>query len=72
MMPAMFHNHTLTSEGAADGTNPFVFLKEAGLALSLVDAAKYTIQSQDVDMTFLNTFRWASMLCVVWLRSGEQ
>jgi VCBS repeat-containing protein len=42
--------------GAADGTNPFVFIKEAGLSLSLVDAAKHTIQGTDVDMTVPDDF----------------
>ena len=42
--------------GAAAGTNPFVFIKEAGLNLSLVDAAKYTIQGTDVDMTIPDDF----------------
>jgi hypothetical protein len=34
---------------AADGTNPFVYIK--GTTVKLVDAAKHDIQSTDVDMT---------------------
>src|SRR5690606_12945139 len=41
---------------AADGVNPFVYIKEAALSLSLVDAAKHDIQSIDVDMTVPDDF----------------
>ncbi len=41
---------------AADGVNPFVYIKEAALSLSLVDAAKHDIQSTDVDMTVPDDF----------------
>ncbi len=43
-------------KGAADGINPFVFIKEEGLSLSLVDAAKHALQSEDVDMTVPDDF----------------
>ncbi len=41
---------------AADGVNPFVYIRETGLNLSLVDAAKHDIQSTDVDMTVPDDF----------------
>ncbi len=41
---------------AADGVNPFVYIREAALSLSLVDAAKHDIQSIDVDMTVPDDF----------------
>ncbi|NLE57307.1 MAG: hypothetical protein GX616_03025, partial [Planctomycetes bacterium] len=40
--------------GAANGTNPFVYIK--GSTVTLVDAAKHDIQSQDVDMTVPDNF----------------
>ena len=43
-------------KGAADGTNPFVYLKETSLSLSLVDAAQHFIQGTDVDMTIPDDF----------------
>ncbi len=43
-------------KGAADGTNPFVFINEDGLSLSLVDAAKHALLGQDVDMTIPDDF----------------
>ena len=43
-------------KGAADGTNPFVFIKENALSLSLVDAAKHVLMGADVDMTIPDDF----------------
>lgn len=43
-------------KAAADGTNPFVYIKEGALSLSLVDAAKHDIQATDVDMTIPDDF----------------
>ncbi len=43
--------------GAANGTNPFVYIKGDGtIAVSLVDAAKHDIQSADVAMTVPDDF----------------
>ena len=42
--------------GAADGDNPFVYIKEDLLALSLVDAAKHDLMATDDDMTVPDTF----------------
>ena len=41
-------------KGAADGTNPFVYIK--GSTVTLVDAAKHDILSTDVDMTVPDDF----------------
>jgi hypothetical protein len=45
-MPAAFLTYL---QGAADGTNPFVYIK--GSSVTLVDAAKHAILSMDVAMT---------------------